>query len=517
MKVLNSQNLHQAIEDLNNKTKSQMEQVETLKNAVLDFSNLDDSFAGQGGTAIRSFYQDWHVPFLSFYYSSLKNYQRVLKSIKEASSNLESNPNGFIHQGFLEEELTTGVNKAKVVTTELVDDVNESLNRISDILMVQGLNDDLFHLHIQRANQNIQKTVEDLSTFDTDQTKELNSVDQDIKLMKNYLTEIQGMFKSGELNLTDYNSDQFNEKTHFNQLQTSIVENKTMEFGNLFTSPFDLINKKMSFGDTLIAGYQAASTLSTLALVRKLKVHYLGSKPNWWQRFRGKYDFTVKTDSSWTSKGKHSSKLAKAILDFSRSAVPSNPIMKDLHKFVSSYESPAHLLKHVAGFPKNMSRVNGNDFIKGNIARMSAGTKELVGKAVTNRGFAQVGRNIPGVGTGISTVANTGEFTAPENKDKSLAEKFGRAAGGTLADMGAIAIGAKIGATIGSVGGPVGVIVGGSLGALAGGLASSKIGDVAKDIGGKIGKETGEFAMKLGTSIKDTGGKVINSISSWWN
>lgn len=506
MKVLNSLNLHQAIEDLNNKVKSQMEQIETLKNAVLDFANLDDAFAGQGGTAIRSFYQDWHVPFLSFYHSSLKNYQRVLKSIKEASSDLESNPKGFIHQGFLEGELTTGVNKAKVVTTDLVDDVNASLDRIKDILLVQSLNDDLFHQHIQRANQNIQKTVDDLSTFDTDQTKELNSVDQDLQLMKNYINEIQGMFKSGELNLTDYNSDQFNEKTHFNKLQTSIVENKIMEFGNLSTSPFDFINKKMSFGDTLIAGYQAASTFSTLALVRKLKVQYLGSKPNWWQKFRGKYDFTVKTDPSWTSKGKHSSKLAKAILDFSRSPVPSNPIMKELHKFVSSYESPAHLLKHVAGFPKNMSRVNGKDFIKGNIERMSAGTKELVGKAITNKGFAQVGRRIPGVGTGVSIVANFGELTAPENKDKSVIERVGRFAGGTLADLGTIAVGAKIGATIGSVGGPVGVIVGGSVGALVGGLASSKVGDAAKDLGGKIGKEIGKAAEKIGNSFK-----------SWWN
>ena len=41
MKTLHSKNLHQSIEDLNNKLTSQMEQVETLKNAVLDFSHLD--------------------------------------------------------------------------------------------------------------------------------------------------------------------------------------------------------------------------------------------------------------------------------------------------------------------------------------------------------------------------------------------------------------------------------------------------------------------------------------------
>ena len=99
-----------------------------------------------------------------------------------------------------------------------------------------------------------------------------------------------------------------------------------------------------------------------------------------------------------------------------------------------------------------------------------------------------------------------------------MAEKFGRAAGGTLADIGAIALGAKSRCNNWKCWWSCrcySMVV--SLGALAGGLASSKIGDVAKDIGGKLGKETGEFATELGSSIKDTGGKVINSISSWWN
>ncbi len=143
MKILHSKNSHQSIEDLNTKLTSQMEQVQTLKNAVLDFSNLDDSFAGKGGTAIRSFYQDWHVPFLSFYHSSLKNYESVLKTIKDASSDLEPATDGFIRLGFLEGELTTGVNKTKLVTTHLVDEVNASLDRVRDILMTQRLNDDI--------------------------------------------------------------------------------------------------------------------------------------------------------------------------------------------------------------------------------------------------------------------------------------------------------------------------------------------------------------------------------------
>ncbi|WP_148357615.1 ribonuclease YeeF family protein [Peribacillus simplex] len=517
MKTLDSKSLHNGIEELQKKIQSQIEQLKKLESAIGDFSNLDDSFNGKGGKAIRAFYQEWHLPILSFHYYSLKNFDRVLTNLKKATEDLESDSNGFIRQSFLDGELTNGVKKIKSITTELVDETNNAIDLVSDIVSVQRLNDQQFHSHIQRANKEIDQTIEDLGNFDRTQTKELDSVEQDIQLMKSYISEIQAMFRSGELSVEKYNAEQLKEKPNFEKLESQLTKTRLMAIGNVFTSPFDPINQQMSMGDTILAGYQAASTIGILASTRKLQVHYFGKTPSLWQKIKGKYEFTVKTDPSWTSKGKHSDKLAKWLLNFARSPILTNPVMRTLQSSIKSYQSPAHLYKHLAGFPKNFDRVSGMEFMKGNQARMSTGTKEVIGKTITKSGLAKVGMRIPGVGTGISVVANFGELFTTENKNKSTAEKIGRFTGGFAADMLTIAAGAKIGATIGSVGGPVGIIVGGSVGALAGGIASSKVGDIAKDFGGKVGKEVDKTTRKIGSAITEAGGKLKKSISSWYN
>jgi hypothetical protein len=506
MKILDAKSLYSGIDGLSDKLKSQMDQLQQLKNVVEEFSDLNDAFKGKGGEAIRGFYQDWHAPILSFYYYTLRNYEKVLTKVKEASKDFESDSNGFIRQSFLDGELTNGINKIKALTADLVDEANSTMDQVNDIVYVQRLDDNRFHHQITRADKKINKTIEDLNTFDTSQTNELNSVEQDIQLMNQYITEIQSMFQSGELSIESYNHDLLKEKPSYSSLETALVKRNTMAFGEVLTSPFDYVNQNLSFADTMVAGYQAFTTIPTLWIARKLKVRYLGSKPTVWQKVRGKYEFSVKMDPSWTSKSKHSSKLAKKLLDFSRAPVPSNPGMKGLQKFVQSYQSPSHLYKHVAGFPKNVNKLTGKELLKGVTERMKTGTKEVVGKAVTKSGFAVAGKRIPILGTGISVVANTGELFSSENKDKSLSEKVGRMTSGIVADMATIGIGAKVGATIGSVGGPVGIIVGGAVGAFVGGLASSKVGDVAKDIGGKFGKALG-----------NEGGKLKESISSWFN
>ncbi|WP_433959650.1 ribonuclease YeeF family protein [Cytobacillus horneckiae] len=517
MKTLDSQSLHNGIDQLQKKIEIQINQLKQLENSIDSFSNLENSFSGTGGKAIRSFYEDWHLPFLSFYYYTLTDYERVLTSIKKASKSLESNSNGFIRQSFLEGELTTGLHKLKSITTGLVDEANDTLEGVSDIVYVPRLSDQSFHSHVQRANRRIEETIEDLNVFDRTETNELDSVAQDLQLMKSYITEIQGMFKSGGLSIENYHADQLKEKPDFQALKSNLAERELMNIGNMFTNPFDYINQKMSFGDMLLAGYQSSMAIATLAFSRKLNVHYFRSKPTLWNKIRGKYEFSVRMDPSWTSKGKHSSKMAKKLLDFSRAPMPSNPVMRSLQKFVKSYNSPSHLFKHVAGFPKNFDKISGKDFMKGNQVRMAAGTKEVLGKSITNSGFAKVGARIPGIGTGISIAANFGEIFTPENKDKSYPERAGRFIGGLSADLVAIGAGAKVGATIGSVGGPVGIIIGGSVGALAGGVLSSKIGDIAKDFGEKVGKEVEEKINNISSTITEAGGNLAKSISSWFN
>lgn len=517
MKTLDAKALHTGIDGIVKKLQSQMQQVKQLENAVSDFSSMRNSFQGQGGTAIRNFYDEWHTTILSFYQQLLKEFERVLGNVKKACSDFESDEAGFIRQSFLEADLTNGVNKAKTFTTDLVDDVNSSLDNVSDIIYVSRLDDTRFHTFVQQATKKITETVEDLGTFDSSQTSELTSVEQDIQTLKKSIDEIKSMFKSGDLAIASFNKSILKGDTEFSDLKKTLAGKRLMALGDALTSPFDFVNGKLSTGDTIIAGYQAIVSMGTLKAAKKLKINYLGGKPTLWQKLKGNYRFSVGMDPSWTSKSKHSNKLAKRILNFSRAPQPSNPVMKALHSFVKSYESPSHLYKNVVGFPKNANVLSGKDLMKLNQERMSAGVKEVMGKTVSKTGLINAGKKIPVVGTGISIVANSGELFSDKNKDKPMLEKVGRAVGGVVADMGSIAVGAKIGATIGSVGGPVGIVVGGAVGAVAGGVLSSKVGNVAKDAFGKVGKELDKGVKAIGNSISDAGNKLKKSIVGWFS
>lgn len=517
MRTLNSLSLHSGIDGVLSKVKSQKKQANELEKVIHEFSNLDDSLKGKGGSSIRAFYQDCHIPILSFYDSALKNYENVLTALKEASTQLESNSSGFIRQSFLEGELTTGLKKAHDVTIDLVDEVNTSLDHVSDIVAIENLDDQTFLTHYQTAHSKIKKTVDKLGTFDTNQTKELASVEDDIQLMHKYLNELQGMFKSENFSIERYDVNQVKNKPAFSEVENQVATKDKLTFGQMLTSPFSYINEKMSFGDNVLAGYQALSSISTIFLSRKLSIQYRWSKPTLWNKLKGNYDFTVKTDPTWTAKGKHSSKISKWLLDFSRST-PSNPVMQKLQKFAASYKSPSHMLKHVAGFPKNFDQMTGKELVKGTVERIEkSGTTGLLSKVVGAKGLTTAARRIPIVGNAIALASNLGEFADPENTNKSIAVKIGRFTAGVGVDVVAISVGAQFGASIGSIGGPVGIVVGGAVGGLIGGIASSTFGDKFKDVGEKGGEIADKVFNKIGKTSKNIGSDIKNSVSSWFN
>jgi hypothetical protein len=280
-------------------------------------------------------------------------------------------------------------------------------------------------------------------------------------------------------------------------------------------SVFDTINKNLSFGDAALVGSQLISVAVTAGFSRKLTINYLGRKPTLLQKIKGDYKFSVRAADSWKSRGRgrYSSSMARAIYNFSQST-PTNPLAKMLHRVVASYTSPSSLLKHVAGFPKNLDRVLKADTLSGTFQkRITMGTKEIAENLMDAKGWTKVAKKVPLVGWGISLAANATEFWNPDNADKTTGEKTGRAVAGVTADFVAIGAGAKVGAMIGSVGGPVGIIVGGAVGALVGGVGSIIFEDQIKDVGEKVGGAVEKGVKSIGNSISST----FKSVSGWFN
>jgi hypothetical protein len=278
---------------------------------------------------------------------------------------------------------------------------------------------------------------------------------------------------------------------------------------------FNYINGKLSLGDATLVGTQLFTIALTTGFSRKLKINYLGGKPSLLQKIKGDYKFSVGAHPSWKSRGRgrYGSKLAGAIYNFSKSS-PTNPIIKQLHKVAASYTSPSALLKHAAGFPKNLDRMLKADTLSGTFQkRITTGTKEIAEHLIDAKGWTKAAKRVPLVGWGISLAANTAEFWNPDNAGKTRGEKAGRAFAGITADLVAIGAGAKVGAMIGSVGGPVGIVVGGAVGALVGGVGSIVFEDQIKDVGEKLGGAVEKGIKDIGEGINNT----FKSVGSWFN
>ena len=277
---------------------------------------------------------------------------------------------------------------------------------------------------------------------------------------------------------------------------------------------FNYINGKLSLGDTALIGTQIFTIALSAGISRKLKINYIGGKPRFWKKIKGDYKFTVGAHPSWKSRGRgrYDSKLARAIYNFSKSS-PTNPIVKQLHKLAASYNNPSALLKHAAGFPKNLNLLKA-DTLSGTFQkRITTGTKEIAEHIIDAKGWTKVAKKVPLVGWGISIAANSAEFVDPDNAGKTGGEKTGRAVAGLTADFVAISGGAKVGAMIGSLGGPVGIVVGGAVGALVGGVGSIVFEDQIKAGGEKLGGAIEEGIKDIGAGINNT----FKSVGSWFN
>lgn len=144
MKVLDVEALHKGIDATIEKLISLQDQMKQVENDVKGLVALDDSFKGEGGQAIRSYYQESHEPFLAFSQEFFTHYQNTLKTMKSNLYSLEPASNGLIRQSFLENELEQGLQRTKESTIGLTNEANAVMNSVKDIISLPRLDDGEF-------------------------------------------------------------------------------------------------------------------------------------------------------------------------------------------------------------------------------------------------------------------------------------------------------------------------------------------------------------------------------------
>src|SRR5699024_11965969 len=95
---------------------------------------------GKAGETIRSFFDKVHQPCLIFLHQSLTYYTSLLTKIKSDIKAYEPSPDGFIHKGFIENEVSRGLNQSLEWTTDIVHQANEAMTKVSDLVSLPPLN-----------------------------------------------------------------------------------------------------------------------------------------------------------------------------------------------------------------------------------------------------------------------------------------------------------------------------------------------------------------------------------------
>ncbi|ADC49348.1 hypothetical protein BpOF4_06440 [Alkalihalophilus pseudofirmus OF4] len=223
MKALDVDDLHSGIEEIQAKIEVHIEQLAQIEAGITAIVGLSDSLKGEGGTAIRRFYQEGHLPLLTFLKLSLTQYNKVLSQMKASLHSLEPAANGRIVESFLEGDLEQGLRQVEMVTANLTNGTNAAMQTVSDLVALPHIRDDEVKHYVQKARQEKDQTIEHLHQFDYEQTASLKSVEADVNLMERYVQELQAMFQVKGSNVSTHLTNQLTYNSFYLMLNSKLA------------------------------------------------------------------------------------------------------------------------------------------------------------------------------------------------------------------------------------------------------------------------------------------------------
>ncbi len=230
--------------------------------------NLEGSFQGKGAQAIKSFYEEAHMPFLLLMEGMLTDFAETIGQIKSSVQAFESNEKGVIHEQFLQENVEQGLTTAENVTLSLTDEANALIDEVKDIVVLPEIQEEDFRQRIKQSRNQVDHTLENLYALDEESTGKLEKMDQDLQTMKTYVEKISGLFQNGDLRVADYEVKQLS-TYDFHQELVGAVKEKAKQ--NTFSLDVFLgwggkkvLSRFGSLGDVAIAYIQEKFSMRTM-------------------------------------------------------------------------------------------------------------------------------------------------------------------------------------------------------------------------------------------------------------
>lgn len=221
MKVLDVNGLYHGIDEILTTLASRQKQIMILEGAIEGVASLDHALKSEAGNAIRSFFQEYHLPFIKLLNSFLSDYQIKLKELKVTLAMLEPDQNGFIRQETLEDEVDYGLNTARMITIALTNETNLLVESIADIVELPKIQDNQFLDAVNEAKTSRNRTIDRLNEYDFQQASSFESLEQDAILMKQYIEKMRTMFMSGDLSIVNQSNNTLNDQPIYQQLLTA--------------------------------------------------------------------------------------------------------------------------------------------------------------------------------------------------------------------------------------------------------------------------------------------------------
>ncbi|UXH42990.1 T7SS effector LXG polymorphic toxin [Rossellomorea vietnamensis] len=512
MKVLNVSEILTELELTVSKKEDEKKQILDIRNSLNKVIDLERSLSGSTGEAIKEHFTVLHVPALILFNQFLDEYINQLKEIQNILLDYESE-NGVVSQDFIEYDVKQGLEKLDRLTEDVIESINHDFSKVSDLVSASPLSMNLIHSSVEQARRHNHETVENLAKTDYQGSNILQpSIDQ-IQNISELIGNIKGWSKGGvvlsESTIKEINK-YFTENDFINKLIDSATElseqqNDSTMAGNVA----DWLDKmgKMNGGMDALKGTMAASILLSKRIILTRD---------------GKGNFIVKAHPDWIKgkNGAYGSKLANTIHGILKKGSSSS--ISSIQNYFSKFQNaPSRMLRHLAGLNPGTNLKSYKKILEHQhpYLKFSPSQTEVYKRAVLDlKGTASqvtdmkavkaIARKIPYAGILFSIGTNSGEFFSDQNKNKSVAEKVGRATAGIGMDVGVAGMttgGAFIGTLI--CPGP-GTLIGGAIGATAGIVASINFEDQIKDIGEKAGKWSEE---KIG-EVKETFNNTVDDV-----
>ncbi|UOQ94880.1 T7SS effector LXG polymorphic toxin [Halobacillus shinanisalinarum] len=208
MKVLDVSDLQKGGEETIHTLDQLRNSIHQVKVSIKTIIHLEDSLRGQGGEAIRTFYQEAHLPFLSYLEQFLSQYEDAIRKMLTSLHEFEPDSDGVIREDFLEQEVEAGLHKASTVTTEIIQEVNQVVGSVQDIVALPSIDDSKFLQEIQQAWNKKDETVERLHEFDQTESSQLAELRQSLSTMNQYIESISSQFEAGDISIGSYQAGQ---------------------------------------------------------------------------------------------------------------------------------------------------------------------------------------------------------------------------------------------------------------------------------------------------------------------